>query len=389
MLINQDIVLEDTTLRDGEQAPGVAWSKEQKREIFEALVRVGVKWIEVGIPKMGGDELRFLSEVVEYKSELMLVAWNRGVRDDVKQSLDLGFEAVHIGLPTSDVHLKQSVGKNRAWVLETASDLVNYAKDRGAFVSISAEDVGRTDEAFLVDYAGRLSELGADRMRLSDTIGIMTPEKYARKIELVKSSAEVDVQCHCHNDFGLAVANTLAGLKAGAKYFHVCVNGLGERAGMPDLAQMVMALKKLYDVDLKIDTRGLRNLSEVVSQETRVKLPPWAPVVGDNVCAHESGIHAKGVLNDSNTFEPFSADEVGGTQRIVIGKHSGRAAVRSCVIDADLVLNDDVLFRCLEAVRAEAIRKQSALDATEVVAIYQELLETASGRPDSNHEANI
>ncbi|WP_316163863.1 hypothetical protein [Bradyrhizobium sp. SZCCHNRI20481] len=177
--------------------------------MFDALVRVGLQWIEVGIPKMGGDQLRLLQEVVEYNIERKLVAWNRGVRDDVNQSLGLGFDAVHIGLPTSDVHLRQSIGKTRTWVLETASDLVVYAKDRGAFVSISAEDVGRTDESLLVDYAGRLSELGADRTRLFDTIGIMTPEKYARKLALVKNSTAIDVQCHCHNDLGLAVANTL------------------------------------------------------------------------------------------------------------------------------------------------------------------------------------
>jgi isopropylmalate/homocitrate/citramalate synthase len=369
--MRRDIIIEDTTLRDGEQAPGIAWNKDQKDRIFNALVRAGTRWIEVGIPRMGGDELRFLEKVVERKRDLTLVAWNRGIKEDIAQSLDLGFEAIHIGLPTSDIHLSKSMGKSRAWVIDRAADLVKYAKDRHAFVSISAEDVGRTDPGFLAEYAVRIYEAGADRMRLSDTIGILTPEMYQEKVAIVARAAPIHTQCHCHNDFGLAVANTLAGLRGGARYFHVCVNGLGERAGMPDYAQMVMALKKLYGVDLGVDTRELRNLSAVVAAETRTPMPAWTPVVGDNVCAHESGIHAKGVLADRSAFEPFSAEEVGGTHKITIGKHSGRAALRNCLAEQGIENSDDGLLAiCLERARATAIRKSGALTDAEVVAIY-------------------
>jgi homocitrate synthase NifV len=371
--VRNDIILEDTTLRDGEQAPGIAWNKAQKLRIFNALVDAGVRWIEVGIPRMGGEELRFLEEVVERQGTLKLVAWNRGIREDVKFSIDLGYNAVHIGLPTSDSHIQHSIGKSRDWVKTRAADLVKYAKDRGVFVSISAEDVGRTDEGFLVEYAGVLEEAGADRMRLSDTIGILTPEQYQAKVETVAKAVSLDPQCHCHNDFGLAVANTLAGLKGGARYFHVCVNAIGERAGMPDLAQMVMAAKKLYNIELGVKTEQLRALSQVVADESGIAMPPWSPVVGDNVCSHESGIHAKGVLVATGTFEPFSASEVGGEHKIVIGKHSGRAGIRHCLAAANVEVDESAMEHCLELVRAAAIENARALEPQEVVAIYTSL----------------
>lgn len=375
--MRNDIILEDTTLRDGEQAPGVAWSKDQKHRIFEALVAAGVKWIEPGIPRMGGDELRFLEEIVDRQDELMLVAWNRGIKDDIALSIDLGYRAVHIGLPTSDVHIQHSIGKSRDWVLSRAAELVRYAKDRGVFVSISAEDVGRTDEDFLVHYAGVLQEAGADRMRLSDTIGILTPERYRDKVRKVAEAVDIDPQCHCHNDFGLAVANTIAGLQGGARYFHVCVNAIGERAGMPDLAQMAMALKKLYGIDLGIRTERLAELSRTVSEATGVAMPPWTPIVGDNVCAHESGIHVKGVLADAGTFEPFRAEEVGGRHRVVIGKHSGRAGIKACLQAANIEVEDALLDRCLDKVRSAAVEGARALEPEEVARIYASVSRSA------------
>lgn len=148
-MIRNDIILEDTTMRDGEQAPGVAFSQKKKLEIFEKLVETGVKWIEPGIPAMGGEEIRTLQIMLERKNEVTLVGWNRGIKDDIGFSIDLGFEAVHIGLPTSSVHLRESIGRDRGWLLRQAADLIKYAKDRGVFVSISAEDVGRTEIPFL------------------------------------------------------------------------------------------------------------------------------------------------------------------------------------------------------------------------------------------------
>jgi homocitrate synthase NifV len=386
-MLRPDIIMEDTTLRDGEQAPGVAFSKETKLKIFDALIDLGVKWIEPGIPAMGGEELDTLRAMLERKNEVMLVAWNRGVRDDIAFSLDLGFKAVHIGLPTSTLHLSKSIGRDRNWLLDQAAALVKFAKDRDAFVSISAEDVGRTEPAFLQDYAQKVTEAGADRLRLSDTIGILGPEHYAQRVKTVADASSIDTQCHCHNDFGLAVANTLAGLQAGARYFHVCVNAMGERAGMPDLAQMCMALKHLYGHDLGIKTERLHALAALVAEASHQPVPAWQPIVGENVFAHESGIHAKGMLKDGSTFEPFSPEEVGNKRRYVIGKHSGRALLRHVLQqEYDIEPDEDILGQCLAQVRAVAIKQSGPLTSRQLRDIYGKLAGGAPRKAKASHE---
>jgi homocitrate synthase NifV len=379
-MIRSDIIMEDTSLRDGEQAPGVAFSKQTKLAVFNALVDLGVKWIEPGIPAMGGEEVDTLRAMLERKDEVMLVGWNRGIQEDIAYTLSLGFKAVHIGLPTSKIHLSKSLGKDRSWLLERSADLIKFAKDRGAFVSISAEDVGRTEVPFLQEYACAVAEAGADRLRLSDTIGILGPEEYARRVKGVAKVSKIDTQCHCHNDFGLAVANTLAGLHAGARYFHVCVNSMGERAGMPDLAQMCMALKHIYGHDLGLKTERIHELALLVSRATRQPLPAWQPIVGENVFAHESGIHVKGMLKDGSTFEPFPPEEVGNQRNYVIGKHSGRALLRHVLREHGISANEDVLGDCLASVRAVAIEQGGALSAEQLCSVYTDLASATPAR---------
>lgn len=373
-MLRNDLILEDTTLRDGEQAPGVAFSKEAKIKIYRSLVNAGVKWLEAGIPAMGGEELETVKIIRDLAKDdgVTTIAWNRGVTEDVKQSLDLGFNAVHIGLPTSNMHLTNSINKSRDWLIRQATDLIKLAKDRGAFVSISAEDVGRTEIDFLQQYATAISEAGADRLRLSDTVGILTPEKYANIIKSVKNVSDIDLQCHAHNDFGLAVANTLAGLNAGARYFHVTVNAIGERAGMPDLAQVTLALLKFYGVDLGIKTDRLIELSELVAFYSRTSIHPWQPVVGKNVFAHESGIHANGTIKCGEAFEPFSPEVVSGKRKIVIGKHSGRNAIKHVLEAAGVQVNESKLADCLNKVREKSIFLMSDLTIDQLLPLYHE-----------------
>jgi homocitrate synthase NifV len=371
-----DITLEDTTLRDGEQAPGIAFSVEDKIRVHDLLVDAGVRWIEAGIPAMGGDELRTLRELLSRGSPATLVAWNRGVRADVEQSLALGFRAIHIGLPASERLLRSSVGRDRAWLLDQARTLIAIAKEKGVFVSISAEDVARTEIGFLEEYAGVVAESGADRLRLSDTIGALGPEEYARRVEAVATVSSIAVQCHAHNDYGLAVANTLAGVKAGARWFHVTVNGIGERAGMPDLAQVVMVLQRMYGVELGIDPTYLKPLSDLVSHLTKVTPTPWQPIVGENVFAHESGIHVNAMLHDSEAFEAFPPSDVGGTRRLVLGKHSGRALVREMLREANLDATEDEIARCLERCRTLAVQSGEAVDSTRLSQILTSVRES-------------
>lgn len=368
--MRDDLILEDTTLRDGEQAPGVAFSAETKVAIFDALVAAGVRWIEAGIPAMGGQDVRAMQSMLERRDEVQLVGWNRGVVEDLRYTISLGFRAVHLGLPTSGLHLKHSVKKDRTWLLRTAQDMIKLAKDEGCFVSISAEDTGRTEIGFLQEYAVAVHEAGADRLRLSDTIGILDPRQYAERVRAVASASDIDLQTHCHNDFGLAVANTLAGLDAGARYFHVTVNGVGERAGMPDLAQTVLALRQFHDTDLGVDLTALHELSDLVAAACGQAVAPWQPIVGSNVFAHESGIHTNGMLSESSTFEPFPPGLVGGERKLVVGKHSGRAMLRHVLNGQGIDVQDALLGDLLVDVREAAIRNRSIVTTDELVHLY-------------------
>jgi homocitrate synthase NifV len=370
--LRNDIILEDTTLRDGEQTPGVAFSAATKRRILDKMIEIGVGWIEIGIPAMGGQELDFIRSVVDRQDDARLVVWHRGVREDVARSLDMGFRSVHIGLPTSQVHLAASVRKDRAWLLDTARSLIAYCKDRGAFVSISAEDLARTEVSFLQEYAGVVHEAGADRLRLSDTIGVLTPEQYGARVAAVRESCPIDLQCHAHNDFGFGTANVLAGLHAGARYFHVTVNGIGERAGMADFAQVVVALRLLYDQDLGIDMARLGELTSLVAEASGHPVPPWQPIVGDNVFAHESGIHVNGMLRDTSSFEPFPPELVGGQRRYVLGKHSGRALLAWVLESEGIEPREELLHDCLSAVRERSIDSGGSISRGEFVKIYQD-----------------
>jgi homocitrate synthase NifV len=369
--MNPNITIEDTTLRDGEQMPGLSFDLETKLEIQRRLIDAGVRWIEAGIPSMGGEERHALARMLGEAGDAKLVAWNRGVRADIEDSIDMGFSVIHIGLPASDVLLTHSIGKDRTWLLRQARDLVHFAKDRGVFVSVSAEDVGRADPDFLVEYAGMVSEAGADRLRLSDTVGIMTPENYAKAVASIVSISDIAVQCHTHNDFGLGLANTMAGLAAGAKFFHVTVNGIGERAGLPDIAQATLALRHLYGIEVGIRSEKLVELSRYVAGKVGYALPPWTPLVGENAFAHESGIHVNAMMRNAATFEALSPDDVGGRRVFVLGKHSGRSALRSVLSAHQVRIDEERLSKCLEAVRDFAIEQRRAMTDEELVNLYQ------------------
>ncbi len=368
--INSYIIVEDTTLRDGEQSPGIAFNKKTKIKIFNLLVEIGIKWIELGIPAMKGEEVKAIKKMLERKNELNLFSWNRGILEDIKYSIDLGFKCIHIGLPTSSIHLKYSINKDINWLIKTATNLIKFCKDKDIYVSISAEDIGRTDINLLQEYAIQVEKAGADRLRLSDTVGILDYEEYGNKIKAIKQVSNIDIQCHCHNDFGLAVANTIAGLKAGAKYFHVCVNGIGERAGMPDLAQTIMILKQLYNIDLGIKTEKLTYLSYEVAKATKKNISPWQPIVGENIFTHESGIHTKGMLNNSKTFEPFSPKLVGGVRKFIIGKHSGTNILKYYLEKKGIKVKKEILPHCLELVRKKAEDNGGTITTQQLYTLY-------------------
>lgn len=315
----------DTTLRDGEQTPGVSLTPEQKLEIATALSAIGVDVIEVGSAAASEGEREALRLISDAGLDAECCTYVRALRTDIDYAADSGADSVHLVVPVSDLHIEKKLGKTREAVRKMALDGVEYAKERGLVVELSGEDSSRADQDFLHSIFSEGVEHGADRLCFCDTVGLLTPERTA---EIIPPLCIAPLSIHCHNDLGLALANTLAALRSGATCTHVTVNGLGERAGNTPFEEAVMALEVLYGYDTGINTEKLYPLSMLVSRLTGISLSTSKPIVGTMAFTHESGIHAHGLFKDTTTYEPLPPEKVGRTRRIVIGKHSGSASVK-------------------------------------------------------------
>jgi len=366
--------IDDTTLRDGEQTAGVVFSNHEKMRIARLLDEVGVHQIEVGIPAMGGDEKKTISEIVELGLDASILAWNRAVVDDIRHSLDCGVDAVAISMSASDIHIEHKLAKSRQWVLDQIRECVAFAKDKNLYVSVNAEDASRADLEFLLRFGQAAKEEGADRLRFCDTLGILDPFDTFNVISFLKKEGGLDIEMHTHDDFGMATANALAGIKAGATYVNTTVNGLGERAGNAALEEVVMALKYLGKVDVGLHTNRFRELSEYVAAASARTIPAWKSIVGTNVFAHESGIHADGVIKNPLNYEAFAPEDVGLERQIVVGKHSGSRTIYRKFQEFGLELSREDCDGVLALVRQTAVELKRALFDKELMYIYQDYL---------------
>lgn len=367
-----EVKIDDTTLRDGEQTAGVVFANKEKIRIAKLLDEIGVHQLEVGIPAMGGDERDVIEEIAHLGLNASVLAWNRANLADIKTSIDTGVDAVAISLATSDIHIETKLMKDRAWVLDSIREAVAYAKSAGVYVSVNAEDASRTDLGFLVEYAAAAKAEGADRLRFCDTIGIMEPFRTYQVIKSLREETGMDIEMHTHNDFGMAVANAVAGIHAGATWVNVTVAGLGERAGNAALEEVVMALKYIEDMQLDMDTTRFREIAEYVMKAAGRTIPIWKSVIGSNMFAHESGIHADGVIKNPKTYEVFSPDEVGLVRQIVVGKHSGSKTLELKFNEYGIELSREQAAELLPRVRTMAIELKRALFDKELVYIYQD-----------------
>ncbi|MGK7880097.1 MAG: homocitrate synthase [Crocosphaera sp.] len=371
------IHINDTTLRDGEQAAGIVFSAEEKIAIASMMDSMGIPELEVGIPAMGGSEAQAITTIAKKGLKAQLLGWNRAVRSDIEASIACGLKRVHISVPVSEIQIKAKFKGKTNLVWQRLKDSLNFALDQNLFVSVGAEDASRADESFLLEVAQFAESLGASRFRFCDTVGILEPLTTAQKVGKLVKCLNIPIEMHTHNDFGLATANALAGLQAGATAVNTTVNGLGERAGNAALEEMIMALKRLYQVDLAIETPRLRELSQLVIAASGIALPPWKAIVGDNVFAHESGIHAHGVLENPQTYEPFSPDEVGWKRRLVVGKHSGRHLLTNLLSQHGIRLNHEESQVVLDSVRHLSVQMKRSLTV-------EELLDVVSNRSMSH-----
>ncbi|MDO5516950.1 MAG: homocitrate synthase [Clostridium sp.] len=367
------ITIVDTTLRDGEQTAGVVFANEEKIAIAEMLSDLGVDQLEVGIPTMGGDEKEAIKEIVKRDLKPSIMAWNRAVISDIEQSIDCGVDAVAISTSVSDIHIQHKLKKSREWVLETMVKSVEFAKKNGLYVSVNGEDASRADKEFLVEFIEAAKQAGADRFRFCDTVGIMEPFRLREEISYLYEKTKFDIEMHTHNDFGMATANALAGLHGGASHVGVTVNGLGERAGNAALEEVLMALMIVCGYkEENINTKMFREVSEYVSRASGRELPKWKAIVGTNMFAHESGIHADGALKDPKNYEAFDPSIVGLERQILIGKHSGRAAIVNKFKEYNIDLTDDEARGILELVRSTSVRLKRSLFDKEVAQLYKE-----------------
>ncbi len=371
---NTEIKIVDTTLRDGEQTAGVVFSKAEKLQIARMLDDLGVHQIEAGIPVMGGDEEEAIKAIVKAGLKASIMGWNRAVISDIEASLRCGVDAVAISISTSDIHIKYKLRKTREWVLENMVKATEFAKKHGVYVSVNAEDASRTDLDFLLQFAKAAKEAGADRLRFCDTVGIMEPFTIYETVKTIIEKVGIPVEMHTHNDFGMATANALAGVRAGATYVGVTVNGLGERAGNAALEEVVMALKYIYNIDVGIKTYKLKEICEYVAKASARELPVNKAIVGKNIFAHESGIHADGVIKYPKTYEVFSPEEVGGERQIVIGKHSGTHALIRKFQEYGITLTEEDAQELLKKVRALAVELKRPLFDKELMYLYQDYL---------------
>ncbi|WP_315169140.1 homocitrate synthase [Metaclostridioides mangenotii] len=369
------IKIVDTTLRDGEQTAGVVFANREKIMIAEMLSDLGIDQLEVGIPTMGGDELKAIKDICNRNLKSSIMAWNRAVISDIEKSIECGVDSVAISISVSDIHIENKLRTSRAWVLENMAKSVEFAKKNGLYVSVNGEDASRADLDFLTEFIEVGKQAGADRFRYCDTVGIMNPQEVARSIKTLYDRTNFDIEMHTHNDFGMATANALAGVDAGANYVGVTVNGLGERAGNAALEEVIMGLKYLYGYSAdNIDTTKFKGICEYVSQASNRQLPIWKPVVGENMFIHESGIHADGALKDPHNYEAFDPKEVALERKIVIGKHSGRASIVNKLNEYDIHVSPELAGKILEAVRATSIRLKRSLMDKEIIHLYCDVI---------------
>ena len=376
----------DTTLRDGEQSPGASMTAAEKLEVARALSRLGVDVIEAGFPAASPDDLAAVAAIAEEVGRRAVegrptsdpptvCALARAAKTDIDKAWEAVRRAahprIHTFLATSDLHLQHKLRLSRDEVKERVAAMVGYAHKLCDDVEFSPEDAGRSDPQFLYEVLEIAIRAGAMTLNIPDTVGYRTPEEFGALIAGIRDNVRgiggVIISVHCHDDLGLATANTLAGLRAGARQAELTINGIGERAGNSSLEEVVMALKTrepVFGLRTGIDTTQLLRASRLVSSCTGISVPPNKAVVGANAFAHESGIHQDGMLKHEGTYEIMSPEAVGaGKTRLVLGKHSGRHALKARLDELGVPLDGDGLDRAFERFKALADRKKEVSDA--------------------------
>ena len=367
----QTPLLNDTTLRDGEQTPGVAFTPEEKIDIARALAAAGVPELEVGTPAMGEIEQEVIRALVAERLPAKVIAWGRMCDTDLDAATACAPDVVNLSLPVSDLQIRHKLRKDRAWVLATISHYVPLALERGMQVFFGGEDASRADLDFLHRVLETAQAAGARRFRFADTLGVLDPFATYSAIAALRARSDLEIEIHAHDDLGLATANTLAAAAAGATHLSTTVNGLGERAGNAPLEEVVMALRHIHHIDTGVDTRQIPAISALVAKASGRAVAPNKSIVGNSVFTHESGIHVDGLYKNPMNYQSFDPAELGREHRIVIGKHSGSSAVRRAYREIGIELCEAAAKRILPQLRAFAMQRKCSPDTGEMLLLYK------------------
>ncbi|MCK9152436.1 homocitrate synthase family protein [Methanobacterium alcaliphilum] len=347
----KNITIYDTTLRDGEQTPGVCLGTPEKLEIAKKLDELGIHQIEAGFPVVSDQEKLSVQNIVKEDLDAKILVLSRTKKEDIDVALDCDVDGIITFMATSDLHLEHKLKLTREQALNVCMKSIEYAKDHGIFVAFSAEDATRTDLDFLKRIYKKAEDYGVDRVHIADTVGAINPQGMDFLVRELRSHLKTGIAMHCHNDFGMALSNSIAGLLAGGDAVSTTVNGIGERAGNASLEELVMTLWIMYGVDLGFNPKVLYELSNIVEKHTKMPVPKNKPIVGKNVFRHESGIHVDAVIDEPLTYEPFLPELIGHHRRIVLGKHSGCRAVKAKLEECGIEVTKDELCKIVEEVK--------------------------------------
>jgi 2-isopropylmalate synthase len=353
----------DTTLRDGEQTPGVSLTAEDKMEIARQLSKLGVDVIEAGFPSSSEGEKKVVKGIAHAGLTSQICALSRCTKSDIDAALACDVGLVHVFIPTSPVQMKYAVNLTPEQVLASAVESIEYVKKHGVKCEFSPMDATRSELPFLKRVCKAAQEAGMDSLNVPDTVGIMIPKTTAKLIEEIKTAVSVPISIHCHDDFGMAVANSLAAVEAGAAQVHVAVNGLGERAGNASLEEVVMALHEIYKYKTGVNTRLIYSTSRMVASLTGIAVQANKAIVGENAFAHESGIHTRGITEKPLTFEPIKPELVGRTRKLVAGKLAGTRGIKAELQEVGIYPNEEQLKEIVQRVKSLGDKGKMVTDA--------------------------
>ncbi len=382
-----NVLIFDTTMRDGEQTPGVSFTVNEKKNIAEQLTKLGVDVIEAGMPIVSKGEEKAIREIAKLELDTEICALARTNLKEIDLAIDCGVDRVHIFIATSDLHMKEKLNMTREQVLNSAVEAVRYVKEHGLKVEFSAEDATRSDLNFLKEIYGEVVKAGAGVINVPDTVGCTTPRAYAYLTKQLTDVVKTDtiISVHTHDDFGLAVSNSLAAVEMGAKQVHATVNGIGERAGNASLEEVVMSLIALYGIKTNIKTENIFETSKLIENLSGVKIAPNKSIVGDNAFRHESGIHAHAVLVDPRTYEPITPDVIGRKRgekdatvsSIVVGKHTGRHSLKAKLDSYGYIYSDEQLGEIMDRIKKLGDKGKNVTDK-DLQAIAEDIISRVS-----------